>query len=414
MKNLLVLLSLILSNLLFGQDSLSVLFIGNSYTYVNDLPGTLNSLTLSKGDKITFNSQTAGGATFQVQTNTPAVFTKIDSKQWDYVVLQAQSQEPSFPTSQVNTGTIPYAIQLADSIYANKFCSQIMMYMTWGRQNGDPQWDSISTFNKMNGRLRDAYIRIMDSVQGSMSPVGSAWRYVRDNYPTINLYSSDGSHPSAEGTYLAACTFYASLFRKSPVGASFVSSIGATNAGILQNVAALTVLDSLDLWNLHPISELTQANFTESVLNGTVDFQNSSLKAINYNWDFGDGNTSIVQSPSHVYTSNGSFIVRLIASSPCDSDTLIKTIIIAGLTNGIDGLELNNIRLFNLNNNLYQVIFDEVKEGNLSIIDLNGNELMKEKFNSDTINLDLNKYSSGTYFVKIFLDNSVQTIRLVK
>ena len=93
---------------------------------------------------------------------------------------------------------------------------------------------------------------------------------------------------------------------------------------------------------------------------------------------------------------------------------MIKTIIIAGLTNGIDGLELNNIRLFNLNNNLYQVIFDEVKEGNLSIIDLNGNELMKEKINSDTINLDLNKYSSGTYFVKIFLDNSVQTIRLVK
>jgi PKD repeat protein len=138
------------------------------------------------------------------------------------------------------------------------------------------------------------------------------------------------------------------------------------------------------------------------------------LKATNFNWDFGDGNTSIVQSPSHEYNSNGSFTVKLIASSPCDSDTLIKTIIISGLTNGIDDLELNNIRLLNLNNNLYQVIFDEMKEGNLSIIDLNGNELMKEKFNSGLIDLDLNKYSSGTYFVKIFLDNSVQTIRLVK
>jgi PKD repeat protein len=414
MKNLLVLLILILSNLLFSQDSLSVLFIGNSYTYTNDLPGMLNSLTLSLGDKITYNSQTAGGATFQIQTNTPAVYTKIKSKQWDYVVLQGQSQEPSFPTSQVNANTIPYAIQLADSIYKNKFCSQIMMFMTWGKLNGDPQWDSISTFNKMNGRLRDAYLRIMDSVQGSMSPVGSAWRYVRDNYPTINLYSSDGSHPSVEGTYLAACTFYASLYRKSPVGASFVSSIGATNAGILQNVAALTVLDSMDLWNLHPITELTEANFTESVLNGTVDFQNSSLKATNYSWDFGDGNTSIIQSPSHVYNSNGSFTVKLIASSPCDSDTMIKTIIISGLTNGIDVLELNNIRLLNLNNNLYQVIFDELKKGNLSIIDLNGNELMKEKFNSGSINFDLNTFSSGTYFVKLNLDNTVQTIRLVK
>ena len=205
------------------------------------MPGTLNSLTLSMGDKITFNFQTASGTTFQVQTNTPVVFTKIKSKQWDFEVLQAQSQAPSFPTIQVYTGTIPYVIQLADSIYANKFCYQIMIYMTWGRQYGDPHWDSISTFNGMNGRLRDAYLRIMDSVQGSMSPVGSVWRCVRDNYSSINLYSSEGSHPSAEGTYLAACTFYTSLFRKSPVGNSFNNTIGQTNASILQNVAALNV-----------------------------------------------------------------------------------------------------------------------------------------------------------------------------
>ena len=108
------------------------------------------------------------------------------------------------------------AMQLADSVYANNFCTEVMMYMTWGRKNGDPQWAPISTFDGMNDRLRSAYLRMADSVQGSVSPVGSAWKYVRENYPSIELYNADESHPSVAGTYLAACTFYASIFRKHP------------------------------------------------------------------------------------------------------------------------------------------------------------------------------------------------------
>ena len=121
--------------------------------------------------------------------------------------MQAQSQEPSFPDSQVDTETIPYAMQMADSVYANHYCSKVMMFMTWGRENGDPQWGPISTFNGMNTRLRNAYVRMADSVQGSVGPVGSAWRVVRELDPSIQLYSGDGSHPSVAGTYLAACTF---------------------------------------------------------------------------------------------------------------------------------------------------------------------------------------------------------------
>ncbi len=417
MKNLLVLLSLILSNLLFCQDSLSVLFIGNSYTYVNDLPGTLNSLTLSLGDKITYDSQTAGGATFQVQTNTPAVFTKIKSKQWDFVVLQAQSQEPSFPTSQVNTGTIPYAIQLADSIYVNKFCSQIMMYMTWGRQNGDPQWDSISTFNGMNGRLRDAYLRIMDSVQGSMSPVGSAWRYVRDNYPSINLYSSDGSHPSTEGTYLAACTFYASLFRKSPVGASFNSTIGQTNASILQNVAALTVLDSLGLWNLHDLSELTISDFVVNQNNESVALLNQSLKADQFSWNFGDGTSeSIEENPTHTFTSNGTYTITLIASSSCDSDMFSIDVNVNNLSDNalVSTLGSINYKILCLLDNQYQIQFFSSENIHIQLYDVNSKLQMSKSLLTNEFNIDLSNLENGIYILNIETDKFKKTERLLK
>lgn len=245
MKKIIVLLCFFCNANLWAQDSLSVLFIGNSYIYSNDLPGMLNALTTSLGDEISYDSKVNGGFTFNNHLNDPQTHVKIKNKPWDFVVLQGQSQEPSFPYSQVNTNTFPQAVQLADSVYVNRYCSQAMYFMTWGRENGDPQWDSINSFYKMNDRLRLAYLRIMDSAQASVSPVGSAWRYVRDNDPSIQLYSGDGSHPSVSGTYLAACTFYASLFRKSPEGATYTAGLTPSVAALLQNAAAITVLDSL-------------------------------------------------------------------------------------------------------------------------------------------------------------------------
>ena len=320
--------TLLLSNIILGQDSAKVLFIGNSYTYFNNLPGMLTDLSTSLGDYVQPTSQVAGGATFQVHATNPATYTAINSADWDFVVLQAQSQEPSFPDSQVNSETLPFAEQMADSIRNNSICSNILMFMTWGRENGDPQWVPISTFDGMNSRLRNAYIRMADSIDASISPVGVAWKYVRDNYPSIQLYSPDGSHPSLEGSYLAACTFYASLFRKSPVGASFTSSLAPATAANLQLSAATAVMDSLDHWNLYPMSEHTQADFSYVVNGGEVVFINNSVNATAYDWNFNDGQVSNDESPVIVYSAPGSYSVTLVSSSPCDSDTLSSTIVI--------------------------------------------------------------------------------------
>jgi PKD repeat protein len=179
-------------------------------------------------------------------------------------------------------------------------------------------------------------MRMADSVQGSVSPVGSAWAWVRANYPSLgdSLYISDGSHPSLTGSYLIACTFYASLFRENPIGSSYTAGLSNTTVGILQQAAAMTVLDSLDQWNLRPLSEHTQAAFSHVQNGNTVDFDNASTKAQFYAWDFGDGNSSTAENPSHTYATQGTFVVSLVASSACDSDTSTMTI-----TTGVNGLE---------------------------------------------------------------------------
>jgi PKD repeat protein len=312
-----------------AQDSISVLFIGNSYTYVNDLPGMLNSLTTSLGKEMTVDSKTNGGFTFQNHVNDATTFTKIHSKPWDVVVIQGQSQEPSFPDAQVNSSTLPYAVQLSDSIWTNNSCSNVMYYMTWGRQNGDSQWSEINTFEKMNNRLYNAYMRMADSSDRSMvSPVGAVWAYVRANHPSINLYNADESHPSVEGTYLAACTFYTSLFQETSVGANFYGGLTATTAGILQHAAAVVILDSLDHFKLHSVDEPTQARFSLIQNGETIQLTNESSRAVNYDWSFGDGQSSTTEHAQHTFNSNGNYAVQLIASSSCNTDTFLVQVIV--------------------------------------------------------------------------------------
>ena len=399
--------SLLFAGLTYAQDSATVLFIGNSYTYVNDMPGMLADIAASLGDYVEPTSQTSGGATFEIHANNAATYTAINSSDWDYVVLQAQSQEPSFPETQVDTQTLPYAEQMADSIYANSLCSQIMMFMTWGRENGDPQWAPISTFEGMNNRLRAAYIRMADSIDASVSPVGVAWKYVRDNYPSIQLYSGDGSHPSAEGTYLAACTFYAAIFRKTPVGAPFISTLNQTTADRLQEGAAAAVMDSLDFFNLHSINDHVQADFTYAINGSDVTFTNNSLFADMYSWDFEDGQSSSDENPTITYSGDGTYTVTLIAESPCDTDTIIYDVTIqSGSIYENQDLGLSYVQK---ENGVIEIIgansLDQV-----TVMDASGRMVDQH---SKTI-IDLSKEPVGMYLISIQLEDKVQRIRVLR
>ena len=326
MKLIASILFVLMFQLSWTQDSISVLFIGNSYLSVNNLPQIAQDLTESLGDHMLMESKMNGGFTFQSHAFDATTYDKIHSKPWNFVVLQGQSQEPSFPFDQVNQQTLPYAQQISDSVYASNECSQVNYYMTWGRQVGDPQWDSINTFDKMNTRLRNAYLRIADSTNASVSPVGVAWKYVRDNYPAINLYAGDGSHPSLEGSYLAACTFYSSLFQKSCVGASYTATLNPQICAILQQVASSIVLDSIPTWKLVHHDSLFNASFVAGVNQYDVLFAATTSSPGNLVWDFGDGSPfGFGQNPTHTYVA-GTYTVTLFASGACGMDTVQQQI----------------------------------------------------------------------------------------
>ena len=311
----------------YSQQKKEVLFIGNSYTYVNNLPDLVKQIALSFGDSLIHDSSTPGGANFNTHTNNTQTLAKINQQQWDYVVLQAQSQEPSFSPGQVANNTYPYAEILVDSIHANSSCTEPLFFMTWGRKYGDQQncavYPPVCTYLGMQQRLRESYLEMAFYDSASCAPVGMAWKQSIAQDSSLNLYSPDNSHPSIYGSYLAACTFYASIFKKSASGSSFwpngIDSITAYN---LQQIASSTVLDSLAVWHIF------NANFTFVQNNDSISFSNLSSNFDSIVWDFGDGNTSNLTNPNHIYSGSGNFTITLTAytNSACQIDTSTATI----------------------------------------------------------------------------------------
>jgi len=160
------------------------------------------------------------------------------------VVLQEQSLLPVSPDAQTSVTVEPFAKQLVQTIHSTDPSVRVLFYETWGRKDGDSDFCKSSpafcTYASMQTQLDESYGKLATESVAELAPVGQAWSTVRQIHPEIELYQSDGSHPSAEGTYLAACVFYETLFKKSALGASPLA-IDPTVAKTLQQIAHETV-----------------------------------------------------------------------------------------------------------------------------------------------------------------------------
>ncbi len=413
MKTTLRLLIIVcLFNKLSAQTT-SVLFIGNSYTYVNNLPQTFHDLALSKGDSVIFDSSAPGGYTFMQHSAYAPTIAKINLRQWDYVVLQEQSQMPSFPPAQVATDTYPYATRLDSLILANDSCTETVFHMTWGRENGDStncaSYPPLCTYNGMQERLRESYLQMSLDNHATCSPVGAAWKHVRDNYPAIVLYNADQSHPSVNGTYLAACVFYASLFHKTPIGGSFPAGVPSADALVLQTIGGATVLDSISLWQ--STGDIPNAAFNSTINGSSVQFNNTSFNATTYNWDFGDVSNSSQTNPSHTYSSTGQYVVSLTASTNCKSMVTFDTLQISNLTDVSSFTKNNFISIYpNPAKDILSIETNNKVVGAIQICIYNSiGQLIITKLssNENKIQIDVNGFNNGLYNIILYYEEKI-------
>jgi len=316
---------------LSAQMMRKVLFLGNSYTGTNNLPQMIKDVALSAGDTLVFDSNMPGGYTLEGHSLNPTSQNKIMAGGWHYVVMQGQSQEPIMQSSVFFQG----GHALVDMITTFNPCAVPMLYMTWGRKNGDapncPMFPVMCTYAGMDSTLRHRYLDLAAGTDAEISPVSVVWNYLRQHHPGIELYQGDESHPSLAGSYAAACCFYAAIFKKDPTLITHNGGVNATDAAIIRNAASIQVFDRLDDWDY---KQLPQSVFHYTIGAGAneVLFSPVSNGAIQtYHWDFGDGLTSSQANPSHSYAANGTYTVTLTTSN-CDleglhtsvSDTVIE------------------------------------------------------------------------------------------
>ncbi|MBR5253505.1 MAG: T9SS type A sorting domain-containing protein [Bacteroidales bacterium] len=254
MKKLLLLVVLCFVSLfnLSAQEIKKVLFIGNSYTHVNDLPTLVRNLSLSMGEEISCESITPGGARFMTHAQNSNVISKLQEGNWDFVVLQGQSQEVAFPDGQFFDEVYPYARELDSLAKVFNPDVKVLFYMTWGYRYGDQvncqYYPPFCTYESMSLRLKTNYCLMANDFSSWVSPVGAAWSYSIANKPELVLHSSDNSHPSIQGSYLAACCFYIMMSGNNVVSDYLPSGVSAEDGEFLQNVANRVAFDSIDYW----------------------------------------------------------------------------------------------------------------------------------------------------------------------
>jgi hypothetical protein len=155
------------------------------------------------------------------------------------------------------------------------------------------------------------------------------WRYLRQTQPNLELYDSDGSHPSLLGSYAAAVCFYSTLFQKSATLVKTDAGLNPASAAAVRAAVNAVVFDSLPRWNVGQWG--AEAAFAAQVSGQTVQFFQQSLDAQSYEWSFGDGTTSTAISPAHTYSANGSYSVVLRAIGCATEDTAYATVVVGGM-----------------------------------------------------------------------------------
>jgi len=170
-----------------------VLFIGNSLTYVHNLPATVAAIAQLAGD--TFRVAMEAGPNLALIDHLKGASNAVQTMRlggWDYVVL---SQGPT-PRGICRDSLVLWTKMFEPLIRG--VGAKPALYMTWPAVNQHSWFDDV----------RISFQQAAAAVNGVFLPAGEAWRSAWAEDPNLQLYGGDGFHPSEIGTFLAALEIY--------------------------------------------------------------------------------------------------------------------------------------------------------------------------------------------------------------
>jgi hypothetical protein len=173
-----------------------------------------------------FRPNGIGAYSFDPQNN---VVFNPPGKRFDVAVMMDCSQCPIHP--KLKTSFTEQTKKDSEIVRAHD--AKPVFFMSWAYEDKP----------EMTAGLAEAYTVAGNANNALVIPAGLAFARAREKQPELNLYAVDKRHPSLAGTYLAACTSFAALTGRSPVGNAYHSDLDAPTAMFLQQVAWDTVQD---------------------------------------------------------------------------------------------------------------------------------------------------------------------------
>ncbi|MCE5313701.1 MAG: hypothetical protein ABFD49_01085 [Armatimonadota bacterium] len=242
---------------------LNILFIGNSHTYFNDLPGVFRRIASSSGRTTpNVNSSAFGRYTLLDHLKNARTLRAIDygwgayHKPWDFVVLQEHSAIPAWAedNAQHRHQFETACTQLYDRIKLHNPDAKVVLFET-AAWNG-AYWRSMEISDTSIGRnatdMQDrvrkwcaytAYTYVPTHCASTrkndlkVAFVGDAWERNYNNPNRIMLHAADYYHPNYAGTYLGALVMYATIYNEKTQRIGYAGMLNATTAGYLQRIA---------------------------------------------------------------------------------------------------------------------------------------------------------------------------------
>ena len=270
-----------------------VLMLGNSYTSQNSLSSRVQALFDETGTSASVSDLTGGGMKlYQHADNAESSGnqwnTALTTNQYEFVILQDQSQVPSFPTTESYWQNSKNGAIRLDSMIETAGAETIF-FMTWGYRDGDSQNAWLNPdYPTMQANLEAGYNMYAENITTAnrtpyIAPVGLAYKAIYDEIiadggtPTdqdtlfYSLYSGDGSHPSTRGTYLAACVIHSTITGISSIGFHDPFGLDANVRLQLQEAADSVIFDRSLGYNYPWQNEAVEGR--ESVMIGPWDRQ---------------------------------------------------------------------------------------------------------------------------------------------
>lgn len=215
-----------------------ILFVGNSFTYLNDLPAVLSEIANAAGFPMEAQKVVKGGWYLNRYADPKdemgaRLREEYPKQTWDYIVLQDQSFNPA--------GCPEDFYAAVRTLCEMMRCREnFTFYQTWAYADGSETLRSTGlSYNQMHEKLRDAYCRAAKEHGALLAPVGDAFRLCHERFAELALLGEDDAHPSPCGTYLAACVFYAVFSGESPLNLTIPKEMAASGAVRPEDAAVL-------------------------------------------------------------------------------------------------------------------------------------------------------------------------------